>query len=237
SKANVSIGLAYAQSNADQPGTFTLIVQGTVGGDHIRISQDPSGRVRAELDGPGAHVDQLFSDISRIEVYGLGGDDHVPIDNDGTVPALVFGGEGDDVLQAGGGSAVLVGGAGQDQISGGLAANILIGGQEADTLKAGSAGDILIAGFTNFDANQAALKAIQAEWTRTDASYAQRIADLSAGGGNNGAYVLNNATVHDDGSRDSLIGGAALDWFFAHLFNPHKDDLSGIDLGETITNI
>src|SRR5262249_21390944 len=36
--------------------------------------------------------------------------------------------------------------------------------------------------------------------------------DLSAGGGNNGAYVLNNATVHDDGSRDSLIGGAALDW-------------------------
>src|SRR5262249_39269794 len=144
---------------------------------------------------------------------------------------------GDDTLRAGGGSAVLVGGARQDQLFCGLAAKILIGSQDADTLNAGSARDILLAGFTNFHAHPAALQAIQTEWTRTDASYAQRIADLSAGGGNNGAYVLNNATVHDDGSRDSLIGGAALDWFFAHLFNPHKDDLSGIDLGETITNI
>src|SRR5262249_39606495 len=88
-KANVSIGLAYAQSNADQPGTFTLIVQGTVGGDHILISKDPSGQIRAQLDGPAAHVDQLFANISRIEVYGLGGDDQVTIGDNVTVPALV----------------------------------------------------------------------------------------------------------------------------------------------------
>ena len=59
--------------------------------------------------------------------------------------------------------------------------SILIGGDGADTLTAGltSGGDLLIGGKTkSYDTNKTALNAILKEWTRTNATYAQRIAHL-----------------------------------------------------------
>jgi hypothetical protein len=116
---------------------------------------------------------------------------------------------------------------------------LLIGGAGADTLNAGSDGDLLIAGTTAFDANEAALAAIMAEWT-SGRDYATRIANLSgtgSGPNNNGAVFLIpsglNATVFDDGAVDVLIGGAGMDWFFANLW---QDNIHGRAASEIVGN-
>ena len=70
--------------------------------------------------------------------------------------------------------------------------NLLIGGSGADTLIAGSGDDLLIAGTTAFDANEAALAAIMAEWT-SGRDYATRVANLSGTGSgprSNGNFFL-----------------------------------------------
>jgi hypothetical protein len=63
------------------------------------------------------------------------------------------------------------------------------------------------------------LKAIMAEWTRTDADYVASMHHLdgSISGGLNAPYFLNSTTVHDDGFADQLFGGSTMDWFFAGL--------------------
>jgi hypothetical protein len=69
------------------------------------------------------------------------------------------------------------------------------------------------------------------EWTRTDKTYAERIASLEDGTGFNGHIVLStggpNATVIDDdeSSEDVLTGSAVLDWFFFKDFEDRATDL------------
>src|SRR5262249_40893708 len=127
-KSHTSIGSAYVQPDADNPGKFALIVQGTEGSDHIRITQE-SGQIHVVIDGPDTHFDHFFGQaISRIEVYAQGGNDHITIDPAVTTPAFVFGGNGNDHIEAGGGPTVAVGGKGNDELAGGLGANVFIGG-------------------------------------------------------------------------------------------------------------
>ena len=91
--------------------------------------------------------------------------------------------------------------------------DILIGGSGANTLTAGSGDDIMIAGSTSYDNNITALLALSAEWGRTDANYATRVAHLQGtlSGGLNGSYFLNTSTVFDDpaGVADLLVGDPA----------------------------
>src|SRR5262249_17501878 len=69
---HASIGKAYAQLDADNPGKFALIVQGTEEDDRIRITQETGG-VRVRISGDDVSFNQLFAQpISRIEVYGQG---------------------------------------------------------------------------------------------------------------------------------------------------------------------
>jgi phospholipase C len=251
-KPHVSIGSAYVQPDANNPGKFTLVVQGTEGNDHILITQVPTGiRVQIETDaddhkGDAGHkkgdydFDQTFTQpISRLEVYGQGGNDDIKVDPAVTVPAFLFGGAGNDEIHAGGGASVLVGGDGNNELFGGSGPNILIGGTGHDILRAGSAGDILIAGTTKFDANISALKALEAEWTRTDISYTQKVADLTGGSttpGKNGTYFLNADTV-EHGKSSELIGGSGMDLFYAELGRRHKDDVDRLMAGEVVIDI
>jgi phospholipase C len=238
-KPHVSIGSAYVQPDADNPGKFALIVQGTERADDIRITQD-NGEIRVQIDSRGVEFDHFFPQpISRLEVYGQGGDDHITIAQDVTVPAFIFGGAGDDVIKGGGGPTVEVGGSGRDTLIGGAGPSILIGGGGRDHLQAGSGAAILIAGTTNFDANLKVLKTLEAEWSRTDETYAQKVAHLTGGatGGLNGSNVLDATTVHHHGGPSELKGGKATDLFFAHLTGRHKDDLDGLQPGETVINI
>jgi len=104
----------------------------------------------------------------------------------------------------------------------------LIGGFGSDRLVGNAAADILIAGTTDHDADEAALGAIMAERARCDASYGERIGHLEHGAGRNGAMVLNDTTVHDDGAEDQLTGSAGRDWFFANRNCGAKDIITDL---------
>src|SRR5262249_25641685 len=107
----------------------------------------------------------------------------------------------------------------------------------------GAGAVIEIAGTTKYDANNAGLRALLDEWSRTDETTAQKQAHLNGGatGGKNGAYILDTTTGFDEHASDSLHGlrgGAGLDWFFAHQFgkNP-KDELHDLQPGDVVTQI
>jgi hypothetical protein len=151
------------------------------------------------------------------------------------VPALIFGsatidasGSVADNILVGGGYGTLIGGSGRD---------ILIAGKDGPaTLDAGSGDDILIGGYTAYDNNIPALLAIMAEWGRTDADYATRVAQLlgTESGGLNGSYLLNTSTVSENGVSDVLNGGTGMYWFFKETT---KDTINNRTTGEVVTRI
>jgi Ca2+-binding RTX toxin-like protein len=174
-------------------------------------------------------------------VYGYGGYDTLQLTSGLTVPAFLFGGDGNDTLDARGSTAnnVLVGGAGTDVLYGGSSRDLLIGGLGADALKGGGGDDILIGCATDYDANLTALLAVMKEWGRTDADYNTRVKHLggSLSGGLNGSYFLNATTVRDDAAIDSFYGEAGLDWLFARTKGPGKDKVNDLSTGEVVTAI
>jgi hypothetical protein len=237
----VSIGSAYAQPDADNPRQFALIVQGTQGNDQIQITSDGSN-VRVQISGSGVSYDHSFAEpISRIEIYGQSGDDSITVDQNVTIPAFIFSGNGNNVITAGGGPSVVVGGAGNNILTGGSGPSILIGGSGHEQLIGGSGATLMIAGTTKFDANLEALQSLEAEWSRTDASYEEKVAHLNGGasGGQNGSYVLDNSTVQSHESPDVInhSTGGGQDLFFADLFGNNTDTINGIVPGEIVIDI
>jgi Ca2+-binding RTX toxin-like protein len=113
----------------------------------------------------------------------------------------VTGGQGNNIL-VGNGNNVLTGGSGRD---------LLISGGGNSTLQSGSGEAILIGAHYIFDTNLAALDAILAEWSRP-IPYAARVHDLIFGGGLNGPFVLNTATVFPQPGSTRLTSGLGLDF-------------------------
>ena len=99
----------------------------------------------------------------------------------------------------------------------------------------------MIGGSTDYDANLPALLAVMREWGRTDADYGTRLKHLQGAlaGGLNGSYRLTTATVHDDGTVDTLYGWAGMDWFLARKkgSTTNKDNVTGAAAGEVVTDI
>jgi N-acetylneuraminic acid mutarotase len=220
-----------------------LAVGGTTGNDNIFLyPADTVGHIAVTVNGV---AQGNFLPTGHILVYGQSGNDTIlllPNLINGQyvqigVPAVLFGGNGNDILSAAGSSAnnVLVGGSGNNLLTGGTGRNILIAGSGTSTLVGGTGQDILIGGSTDFDHNLTALYALTAEWGRTDASYATRVSHLngSLAGGLNGSFFLNSMTVHGNANADLLIGGLGPDWFFAAA----NDQLLFVFPGEIITKI
>jgi Ca2+-binding RTX toxin-like protein len=131
---------------------------------------------------------------------------------------------------------VLLGGGGNDTITGGSDRDVLVGGQGADALSGGSGDDVLVGGASNIGENLAAWGAIMDEWARTDATYNTRVDHLSGtlGGGLNGALVLNDSTLDDDGgAADTLTGDGGTDWFLTWALDRATDRKNG----ERLTNM
>jgi N-acetylneuraminic acid mutarotase len=227
---------------AEMQGT-DLAVGGTTGNDTILLSPaDTAGHIAVSINGV---AEGSFLPTGHILVYGQSGNDTIlllPKFINGQyvqigVPAVLFAGNGNDILSAAGSSAnnVLVGASGNNLLTGGTGRNILIAGSGTSTLVGGTGQDILIGGSTDFDHNLTALYALTAEWGRTDASYATRVSHLngSLAGGLNGSFFLNATTVHGNANADNLIGGLGPDWFFAAA----NDQLLFVFPGEIITKI
>jgi sugar lactone lactonase YvrE len=201
---------------------ISLVVTGTAGDDKILFNPGggQGGTVKVKVNNLPSGT---FSPTGRLIAYGVAGNDDIEVAGGITLPAWLYGGTGNDRLKGGGGNNVLIGGGGNNTLIGGPGRDLLIGGSGASTLTAGSGDDLLIAGTTAYDANEAALAAIMAEWT-SSRDYSTRIANLSGTGTGpraNGNYFLvaggQHATVFDNGVADVLNGGSGADWFFASL--------------------
>jgi Ca2+-binding RTX toxin-like protein len=147
------------------------------------------------------------------------------------------GGSAADTLTGNAMGNVLIGNAGTDTLSGGAGRDLLIGGLGADTLGSGSGDDILIGCRTAHDTNDAALRDIMKEWTRTDLvgtaqeQYNLRTDHLLHGSGLNGATILDRGKTFDDAAADTLTGSTGLDWFFQ--FN--LDTILDQEIGELMS--
>jgi Ca2+-binding RTX toxin-like protein len=207
---------AFLAPDPLNPAKTALFVYGTSGNDVILILPGcHAGDVVVWIDGVN---EGTFHPTGRIIAHGLAGDDLIAASDDVTAPAWLYGDDGCDLLRGGGGPSVLMGGAGDDALFGGDGRSLLISGSGNDLLYGGNGDSILIAGTTSYDGNDAALAAVMAEWTSSNA-YATRVShvDGQTAGGLNGAYFLNASTVQNDHAADLEVGGGGHDLFFQSL--------------------
>jgi phospholipase C len=232
STANVSIGKAYLQPDANTIGSNVLVVLGTLGSDQISIEETGAGadaQLVVNIDGTVQNFS--LSQVSRIQIFGQGGNDHIDVSPQVSLPAMIFAGDGNDHIETGSGNTVVVGGTGNNHIDGGAGRNILIGGTGNTEITETGGQAILIGGVTSYDANAEALTAIENEWASAD-DLATRIVKIKRGVAQDGAttrYHLGADTVFSNGYKNRLAGDSGMDWFFA---DPKKDKfgLFGQDL-------
>jgi PKD domain-containing protein/hemolysin type calcium-binding protein len=210
----VAIVAAQLQTDAADSTKTALVVGGSTDSDVIQLHQ-ASGQIEVTIGGISQGA---FAPTGRILIYGQAGNDDIKLSGSISNDAWMYGGAGNDVLMGGAGNNVVFGEAGDDTLYGNFGRNLLIGGAGADRLLGRPGDDILVGGTTAFDANEAALLAIIAEWTSA-ADYQTRIAHLrgTTTGGLNGSYFLNATTVFDDLAVDRLYGSGGFDWFFAGI--------------------
>jgi Ca2+-binding RTX toxin-like protein len=214
-----------------------LVVGGSTGTDVIVVHPAANGGIAVAIREITFQtlLTQVFTQpIDRIVVYGQGGNDVIVVSDGIKLPSEVYAGSGNNVLIGGGGNNLLVGGAGNNVLVGGKGRNVMIGGAGKDRIFGGPKDDILIGGTTDYDMNEAALRAILAEWT-SDADYQTRVDHLlgTLAGGLNGSYDLNADTVHDDGDSDVLRGAGGRDWFLVGT----EDRVKGLQHGEVVTEV
>jgi uncharacterized protein GlcG (DUF336 family) len=111
-----------------------LTVLGDGERDSIRVSLDPLTNqvvVRDFLVEVGRFASPA---VAALSIDAGGGDDVVRVDRAVTQPAVIQGGDGDDILEGGGGPTTLLGGPGSDKLTAGPAPTTLDGGPGPDTL-------------------------------------------------------------------------------------------------------
>ncbi|MFI5378010.1 MAG: peptidylprolyl isomerase [Tepidisphaerales bacterium] len=232
----ITVVAAQLQPDPVTPGLQALIVGGTPGNDTIVLSPVTGGRVQVTIN---KSIVGTFKPTGRIQVFGREGNDVITIAAGIKFPADLFGGPGNDTLNGGGGNNILVGGPGNDVLNAGPGRDILIGGAGADTLNGGTGDDILLSDSTTFENDFVALGALQKEWTRSNATYAQRVAHVTgASGGLNGTTFLKSPAVSADASSDVLNGGTGTDLFILHASGKGKlDKVTHRTANETLKNL
>ncbi|MFO0852207.1 MAG: hypothetical protein U0871_27135 [Gemmataceae bacterium] len=234
--AAVAIQVALLEPDPICPGQQSLFVGGTTGDDHIVISPAAGGAVQVQANGMSVGA---FAPTGRVVVYAQAGDDDVQVAGGITLPAWLYGGDGNDRLKGGSGTNVLTGGGGDDLLVGGNNRDVLIGGAGADRLVGNAEDDILDAGLTVFDTDESALSALLCAWTDTGRTYQQRVDAIALTGvGPGNAVRLNVSTVFDDGAADVLTGTSGSDWFFANVAGGGvKDKITDLSASEFFTDL
>ena len=207
---------SYVTGVSVQSGALVLV--GTHAADVVRIEQMKSGEVKVDasfLTGPVTYAAGALN--QPIVVYLGDGNDIATVSGPGsgagTLPVVLLGGAGNDILNAGSGTDVLVGGAGDDILIGGKGNDLLIGGAGNDVLVGGAGKDTLIGGTTDFDSDYVTLL------------------QLSASPGS-----INSFSVHDDGAVDLLIGGNGLDVYYVST-QASAHDLYYLKRGDLLVDV
>ncbi|WP_149752902.1 calcium-binding protein [Rubripirellula obstinata] len=212
-----------------------LDISGDADANRVWVAQVSDQRLRVSIDG--RHNDFDVAEVNLLRVQAGGGDDVVRIARNVDLPAQVFGGAGDDVLQAGSGPSWVQGGDGNDRLQGGAGVNILFGGAGHDRIFGGPANDYLIGGAGNDQLNGGAGD----DWIFGDGtnSLPTDVTDPLAyarqyGHTNRGDDVINggagNDVVHGGRGNDHIRGGAGNDILFGGKGNDRIQGNLGDDL-------
>ena len=185
-------------------GSDTLIDSSGI--DLIDFSQTTLQSISIDLSNTAAQVVNSFLSVTLSSATSF---------------EMVIGGAKNDTIVGNELKNFIVGGSGNDSISGLGGRDIIVGGSGIDSVIGGGDDDVIISGkLSYYDEttkvlNRGAVDSLAAEWARGDLDYASRIANLRNGGGLNGTFKLDAATVITDGSSiDTLTGGLELDWFW-----------------------
>lgn len=217
----------------------TIKIAGSNGRDIIRVrhSCTTPGAIKVivhELDTGNVYIEDGIVGADRVIADGRAGNDNIKVRRYlGDLAAELYGGDGNDWIRGGDGNDFISGGDGYDLISGGNGRDFLVGGLGSDLVIGNNQDDILVGGVYSEDRDPSAVRAILAEWTRTDLGYSDRIANLTNGTGLNGSSVLDGTTVFDDNSCDILLGLRGLDWFHANDSQDYTDQRCYEDLTES----
>jgi phospholipase C len=197
-EAHPSLVMAYLQPDADDPSRSALIVGGTPRADKIDVSLH-GGSMVVELSSEGGKNPLQWkfdaAKISRIEVYGRGGDDQIRIDPAVTLPVVLLAGRGRSTFFAGEGPCIAVFGDG-GKVEKRTGRNIVIGPPNNGRRDV-SPDELRIGRPFDFDADVGSLRAFLAEWARPNLTRRERLEHLTGKtpGGANGAAVINPKAI------------------------------------------
>jgi Ca2+-binding RTX toxin-like protein len=164
------------------------------------------------IGGAGADTLDGSTFTGRPTLFGLGENDTL---KGGLGDDLLRGGAGNDVMSGGGGDDVITGEAGDDRLTGDAGRDILVGGIGRDVLRGGSGEDLLLGDSLSSESNSwTFLRSLQAAWSSVG-DIAQRINNMSLGGGQNGISTHIGDAIVKDSTPDSLAGGTDANWFIA----------------------
>jgi hypothetical protein len=133
--------------------------------------------------------------ISRIEVYGQGGNDQIRIDPAVILPVVLLAGHGHAVFSAGGGPSIAVFADG-GEVRRHTGRNIVVG-LMAGGVRDASPDELLISRPFDFEADVGSLRAILTEWIRPNLTRRERLEHLTGKlpGGNNGAAIIRKDAI------------------------------------------
>ncbi|QOV92168.1 PKD domain-containing protein [Humisphaera borealis] len=207
------------------PGKNALFVKGTKFNDLITFSKSGNNTGVNVSTSTNTFALGSFTGFDRLIVRGIGGNDNIQLNYTSASEVLIFGGDGDDTINAGNYQSILIGGAGKDTLIAGNSKDLLAGGAGKDSLSAGAGDDLLISERSVYDAGSGntdiiAWTQIMKEWT-SGSTLASRQSNITGqtNTGVNGAYVLRAtantlgpATYFNDAEVDVLDGGTGKNW-------------------------
>ncbi len=123
-----------------------LRVFGADSADDLLITRRATNPTRLNVALNGFATSFRFADVTRIQIDLGGGDDRAVVSEDGgqiTTPVSLFGGAGDDTLQAASGRDTIYAGTGNDALYGGSGLDYLFGEAGNDRLLGGGGRDVL----------------------------------------------------------------------------------------------
>lgn len=135
------------EPDADNPGKSILTITGSEGRDKIEVTKacrsDRYAVTIHQRDNGYKEKFRVNKALSKIVIYGKGGNDILKVSRKIRVGAVLCGGSGNDRLYGGSGKDYLYGGNGRDKLYGRRGNDLLIGGAGKDRLRGGRGHDIL----------------------------------------------------------------------------------------------